>query len=171
MNDDKRVIVSTDGALNVDFGSLSVVIDLRERLRGITADQVASSARRFKPRPKNMKEIGCITSENTRALHALWMSLDAEADFESAKAKLATHEEIETDHRERHNVLENLAGVAKEMWWVQARSDLGFHKCVGVGIYQDWMLVERAEPPEGGRLMSLAIGGGPMFPFPSGDDE
>lgn len=142
MDDEKQTTVMTSEPLGIDLEKLSVINDLRERLTQITSEQIAVSTRRFKRVPKKAKIIGQVLETSTRALHALWMALDAEADLEAAKAGAAIHEQIETDHRERHALLEIMAGVAREMWWAQAKIDLGLLKCVGIAIYRDWMLVE-----------------------------
>lgn len=176
MNEEQRLTVSTDGALGIDLGSLSVINDLRDRLRLITTDQIALSNRRFQPVPKKTRRgkvevVGNITDQSTMALHALWMALDAEADLEQAKAGMAVDEHIETDHRERHALLEVMAAVAREMWWAQAKLDLGFHKCVGIGVFKDWTIVETAGGSGGPMAGFIEMIGG-RLPMPgSGDDE
>lgn len=171
MNDEQRLtVLSSDGALGVDLGSLTVIRDLTERLRHITSDQIAVSNRRFEPVPKKKcKVVGNITDTSTMALHALWRTLDAESELEEAKAGMAVDEHIETDHRERHALLVALAGVAKEMWWAQVKLDLGFHKCVGIGIYKDWTIVEIKRPNGGMSGFVEMIGG--SLPIPGGDSS
>ncbi len=164
-------VLTGDGALGIDLREMTVAIDLAERLKKINMDQIAASDRRFARVPKKSKVLGTIDEMGTRALHALWMSLDAEASLEAAKASMAAHEEVETDHRERHALLETLAGVAREMWWAQVKLDLAMHKCVGIGVFKNWTIVERksgSSPMDG--LMGM-FGRMPMPGMDSGDDE
>lgn len=172
---EQRLTVLAAGALGIDLRAMSVTNDLRERLEQITLEQIEACDRRSRPTPKSgkFKPVGQITSQATRALRALWMSLDAEAAMETARAAAAVHEEVETDHNERHALLDNLAGVARELFWVQAKIDVGFHKCAGLGIYKGWILVERKDDsgPMGGFIEMLGgrIPLGP--PGDTGDNE
>lgn len=168
MNEDKRLTVSNDGALGIDLGSLSVIRDLAERLVHITSDQITASGRRLSPMPKKrFKVIGNITENGTRALYALWMSLDAGADLEDAKAGLAVHEEVETDHRERNALLVSLTAVARDMFWAQAKIDLNFHKCATIGIFRDWTVVETKDSNPMSGFVEMFSG---RLPMPGSDD-
>lgn len=145
MNEEQRLtVIPSDGALGIDLRTLSVINDLTERLKGITAEQIAAFGRRLNPRPRKRSTfVGSVDEIGTRALYALWRSLDCESDIEQAKAAMAVHEQVETDLSERHALLASLACVAREMFWSQVKLDLGIHKCVGIGIFADWSIVEQ----------------------------
>lgn len=171
MSDEKSgEVIITDRALDVDLMALTVMHDLRDRLKGITADQIAASERRFLPVPKKSARVGQITDVNTKAMHALWMSLDGSADLEAAEARLAVLGEIETDHKERHALMESLAGVAREIWWAQVKRDLDIYRCISMGVFKDWTIVENKDR-SGGMSGFVQMLGGLPFPGGSGSEE
>lgn len=151
--------------LAVVLTECSAVRDLRERLLLITPELITACERRFRPMPADAITIGEVKEPGTRALLGLWYGLNADAMLESAKANAAILEEMEKDHNERHSIFDMLSDVARELFYTQAKLDLGFHKCAGVGIYTGWQLAERtgsSGPPAGLMAMirtTLPLGG------------
>lgn len=161
-----ELLPPSGGPLNTDLSILSVINDLRERLALISPAQIALSERKFQPAPKQCRVIGVILRTETRALHALWLSLIGEAALEHAKAAAAIEVAIEQDHKERHAIVDNLSDVARELWWTQAKTDLGFNECESVSICTGWQLVATKNVPMEGLARLMSAG-----PFRIGPDE
>lgn len=133
----------------INLEDITVLNDIRDRLAQITPEQVHSAARRL-DRDDKSEAIGVIESETTRALYTLAVVLTAEEALEEAKAKGAVDEMIEKDHLERAAVLDMLHDVVKNLFFTQAKTDLGFHQKESVSLSGGWTLVKtRQSPPEG----------------------
>lgn len=146
--------------MKIELLSLSVINDLKERLSLITPDQIAACGRRHHAKTVHDKEIGIIEADGTRALCALWKLLEAEAALETARADGAVEEEIEKSHREQHSILDNLSDVARELWWTQAKMDVGFYQCLAISIRQGWVLVSVPSRPPGIEILGSMLSGG-----------
>lgn len=124
----------------INIEDISLFNDIRERLSAITDEQIDGADRKLAERTKE-PVIGTLESRLTRALHALTEALEAETGLEIAKARAEMDETRERDHLEKAAVLDMFADVAKEMFFAQAKLDLGFHKIEAVGLRRGWLLV------------------------------
>lgn len=135
----------------INIEDVTVLNDVRERLQAITQEQVDAALRRLNTKHKQDKDrkgeslIGVIESQVTRCLYTLWLMLEADARVRSALSQSATDENVEKDNREQSVILSMFAEVVKEVFWAQAKNDLGFHEDASVGIREDWTLVRRPE--------------------------
>lgn len=145
---ENHLVTDPARALNINLSDCTIITDLSERLRLITLEQIEAAGRRLKPLPKKAKVVGVIREQRTRALFTLWRRLGAEAEMEQASASLAPDERLEKDHRENHALLDMLGDSARDLFWGQAKIDLGFLRFAGTAIYADWQLAE--EKPESG---------------------
>ena len=126
----------------INLEEITVFNDLRERLAQITPAQIAAVERRFRPAAGAV--IGVVESVTTRAVYALWINLEVERDLEKARAKGASEEMAEQEHLQRAALLDIFADVAKELFWAQAKIDLGFLEIEGVGLRKGWQLIRHS---------------------------
>ena len=143
----------------INLDTLTIFNDVRERLAQITPEHVASAERRINKQKHKDKPhvIGVIESEGTKALYALWILLDAETAMQKALAQSATDSAIEREHMERAAVCDMISDVVGEMFWSQAKIDLGFYEFAAVGIRPGWQLVK--EPPQHPLSLAGILGG------------
>lgn len=134
---------------------LTVLNDLCERLKAISAEHIEAAARHLKPRKKDETAIGELTSPATRAIYALWVSLTAQEKLCHARAELLTGPELEAESKHDEALYDMLGDAAREIFWAQAKIDLGFYEadCQCVGLRAGWQLVRM---PHGGGLPSLS---------------
>jgi hypothetical protein len=130
-----------------DLNDVSIFSDLRERLSRVTPEQIASVARKLEPTSKKdaKRVIGIIESDTTRALYVLFRNLGAERMLEKALAETTTDEIAEKDHLQKAALLDMFEDVAREIFWAQARVDLGFYEEANVGIRSGWRLIREPE--------------------------
>ncbi len=129
----------------VNIANITALNDLQEKLRGITADHLTAFERKSDALEKDDTVIGCITSEETRALFALRKMMVVESKAEMLKAESAVEEANETEFLSRSCIAQELADVVGELCWFQARSELGYWKRGNIGIRKGWTLVSMAE--------------------------
>jgi hypothetical protein len=133
----------------MDLKDITVLNDLAERLQKITPAQIEATGRKLKdkspmaPRGKKKGEkvIGVVVAETTRALYTLVMALAAEEMLTEAQKLSAIDEIAERDHQEKAALLDMLGDVARELFWAQAKVDLGFHEKASIGLREGWTLV------------------------------
>jgi hypothetical protein len=148
----------------INLDDVTVYSDLRERLSRITPEQIDAAARKFKVNDVDAKrEIGTINSYTTRALYTLWRALVAEEALEKALAGSEIEEIAEKDHLQKATLLDMFADIARELFWAQAKIDLGFYDRVCcVGLRANWLLVKEAhEGPAGFGSFIASMGAGP----------
>jgi hypothetical protein len=150
-----------------NLAEMSIYLDLKDRLMRVTPQQIEESGRRLKPNkaPKG-RVIGEVTQTSTRALWTLSRLLTAEIALERALAAGAPDEISERDHKQKAALLDMFDDVAGQLWWAQAKIDLGFYEEVSVGVRAGWLLVRE---PQSGGMPSLPafmaqIGGMPPDP-------
>jgi hypothetical protein len=138
---------------------ITVYNDIRERLAQITPHQIEAAHRKLsagKVPPEDL--IGVIENQSTKALYALWHLLEAESELEKAKAKGSSDENEEDAHRQNAALASMFEGVVGELFWAQARIDLGYYVEHDVGLRSGWRLVkEHRKTPA--FLASLLAGG------------
>lgn len=137
----------------INLEDLTVLNDLLPRLRSITPEQIEAASRRLSKKTSKAKEkaIGIVEVETTRALYALGGILGAEEAIARANAATAISEEDERGFQEQAALLDMLGDVVKELFWAQARLDLGFYEDMSIGIREGWELVrdERSQSQHG----------------------
>ncbi len=134
--------------MDIKLEEITVFNDLRERLQSVTAEQITASERRMCVHHKHApseKVIGTVESITTKALYALWTRLQTESILEMAQSHHVVDEVKASDHKQKAAVLDMLGDVAKELFWAQAKVDLGFHEPTSVGIRPGWVLVVHEE--------------------------
>ncbi len=126
----------------ITIENITVLNDIQERLKEITEAEIAGAARRMSPPKENEKTLGKITQPSTRALYALWQKLFYDSAHEQLLAHTVPDVEVEADHSQRSVIAASLGDVVKELFWAQAKSDLGLWKATSVGIRHGWTIVE-----------------------------
>ncbi len=145
----------------VNIADVTVLNDLIAKLKEITPEQIEGISRKLNKEVGEVRAgetvIGTIELETTRALYALARMLHAQEGMEDAKADAAMDETSEADHRSRAAVYDMFEDIARQLFWVQAKMDLGFQVKESVGIRADWTLVKTAdqEMPDGLNLGAL----------------
>lgn len=145
----------------IDLNEITVFNDIRERLAAVTDTQIEAIARKLKIEKmdnKKVKRIGRVESKATRALYALSRLLQAEHQLEHAKSDCAEEPDIAKDHEEKAVLLDMMADVARELFWAQAKIDLGFYKEENTGIRGDWEIVQ-VETPNPAMMLRGMMGG------------
>ncbi len=126
----------------ISIENITVLNDIQERLKEMTETAIEGVARRMSPPKENEKALGTVTQPSTRALYALWQKLYYESAQEALLAQTVPDVEIEADHSQRSVIAASLADVVKELFWSQAKSDLGLWKASTVGLRHGWIIVE-----------------------------
>ncbi len=137
----------------IDLNEITVFNDIRERLAAMTPERIAAIGRKLKKYliDEDDQVIGVIESDSTRALYVLSRELSNAHMLEHAKADCAEDETIAEELNQRAAALDSLADVARELFWAQAKTDLGFYGECDLAIKTGWRLVETPEelsPPE-----------------------
>ncbi len=147
----------------VNIADVTVLNDLIEKLKEITPEQIEGISRKLNKEVGEVKPgetvIGVIELETTRALYALGRLLRAQEGMEDAKANAAMDETSEADHRSRAAVFDMFEDVARQLFWVQAKIDLGFHEKESVGVRANWTLVKTKEGDSPTAALSALFGG------------
>jgi hypothetical protein len=147
--------------MTVKIDDVTVFNDIRERLLRITPEQVAATERRLADTDSmhlsDLEDIGVITSYTTRALYTLGNALSAEEALELAKAKNSTSEIDEKDHMAQAAILDMLSDAVRQVFWAQAKLDLGFHECASVGMRSNWRLVKMKDASESGFALAKLL--------------
>jgi hypothetical protein len=136
----------------IDVLDVTVFNDIRERLTRVTPEQIEAAGRRLtKERSRRFAGIGVVEKISTRALWTLSQLLAADALLLMAKSRLAVDEEEEAESMSQAAILGMFKECVTEMFWAQAKLDLGFHESVSVSLQEDWELCKtpQNEPPAG----------------------
>lgn len=120
--------------MTIEVDAITVLNDIRERLAALTPNQLDWGARQITEQRPNETTIGAVTVPSTRALWVLFLWLQRQSELEKAMAETATEKTLEEDHQRQHALLNSLADVAREIFWAQAKVDLGYYKHTNVGL-------------------------------------
>jgi hypothetical protein len=127
----------------IKLEDITVYNDIRERLAQVTPQQVEASLRRMPPGNVSPDDlIGVIQNPTTKALYTLWLILEAEAELEQAKSHGSHDETEELAHAQQAALVGMWEDVVGELFWAQAKIDLGFHERHDVGLRSGWRLVK-----------------------------
>lgn len=148
----------------INLEDVTIYNDLRDRLLKISPEQVAAAERRLTKIEPRESELGTIHSDVTRALYTLWITLRAESVLEAAKAGNQIDETAEKDHIQQAAVLDMFSDVARELFWAQAKLDVGFHEQTTVGVRTGWTMVKKIEEPGPGAMFARIMGHLPSPP-------
>lgn len=147
----------------IDLNDITVFNDIRERLATVTDAQITAIERRMERESDEDDDeetvIGVVTSKATRGLYVLSRILGAEHMLEHAKAECAEDPVIADEHDEKAVVLDMLSDVARELFWAQAKIDLGFYEEENVGIRAGWVVIKVASRPNPQMIMRGMMGG------------
>lgn len=154
-----------DTPLNINLDDMTVFYDLKVRLAAVTQEMIDASERRLKPLNGNKKVLGKVESVGTRAIHALYTNLYAESLVALAQARGINGEREEKDLNERAVLLNTLSNVCHEIFWAQAKQDLGLYENESVALKAGWTIVHETPGPPA-ELMGLLRG-----TFGGGNDE
>ena len=124
---------------------LSVIADLVERLDKVLESDLRRAERGLGPVADGEQILGTIHNEEARKMLAVAMILRAQSDLSEYQAefKSDSKEEQET-YRQESVQWAMLADLAREVWWMQARSDIGGIAWTNngtTGVRSGWVLV------------------------------
>lgn len=141
----------------IDVLDVTVFNDIRERLTRVTPEQIEAAGRRLnKERGRRLPVIGVVEKASTRALWTLSQLLAADALLLMAKARLAVDEEEEAESMSQAAILDMFKECVREIYWAQAKLDLGFHESnVSVGMQENWELCKAQNEPPAGLIAAI----------------
>lgn len=148
----------------IDLNEITVFNDIRERLAAVTDSQITAIERKLERESNDEDDdgesvIGVVTSKATRGLYTLSRLLGAEHMLEHAKSACAEDSVIADEHDEKAVVLDILSDVARELFWAQAKIDLGFYEEENVGIRAGWEVTRIPDRPNPQMIMRGMMGG------------
>ncbi len=148
----------------IDLNEITVFNDIRERLAAVTDAQITAIERKLEKESDEDDDdedavIGVVQSKATRGLYTLSRILGAQHMLEHAKAACAEDPVIADEHEEKAVVVDILSDVARELFWAQAKVDLGFYEEENVGIRANWEVVRIPDRPNPHAIMRGMIGG------------
>lgn len=126
--------------LNINLDDITVFNDIRLRLAAVTPEMLETATRRL--RPSKNEVIGSVDNMATRALFALYGALQADSRIALAQARSGMiNPEEEKDLNERAVMLDVLSDVCRELFWAQAKQDIGLYENENISVKQGWTLV------------------------------
>lgn len=134
---------------DINLDEITILNDIRERLSQITLEDIAACNRRLEKACEHDKVVGTITKSSTMALWTLGCKMSTAMAAELVSARQANDEKVDQSHQEQAAIYDEMEDVLKDMFWAQARSDVGFWKNPSnVGIRQGWVLVDSVSPEQ-----------------------
>lgn len=131
----------------IDIQEITVLNDIRERLAQIGDEEIATCERRLTPHKSGEEELGVIAVKSTRAIWVLAHILGNEKAIAMAQSKMANSQELANSLMQQATILDELQDVALEIFWAQAKTDLGRWKADDrISLRKGWMLIHTPEP-------------------------
>jgi len=122
---------------------LEIMIELQDFINGIADSTVDRIGSKLEPVDEEKKEkcLGNLHSPTTKRLWVAFQRLDALEDEYKAKANLAADDFEETQLKERALRASTLSILAKNIFWMQVRAEMGAWDNLSIGLRKDYMMV------------------------------
>lgn len=144
-----------------ELEDLTVLGTLKDKLGFVTQEHIDWTARKRLTDEVGTGDtvIGVVDAVTTRALYALSALLDAEEKTEEAKAETAIEEHWEHEYRQLAQIAELFSDLSRHLFWVQAKTDLGYYDTNNIAIRKGWVVVKTGDKSgPAARLAKLLIG-------------
>jgi len=143
---------------------LEILSEIDADLETVTLQEIERAQRRLDPVQRNEKVLGTVHNRDVIRLQALSTRYTAMARMAAHQAVFESDsDEEEQSMKARGARLAALASLARELFWIQAREDLGGSAWTadGVGIRQKWVLVATLGKEESGppAILKKLLGG------------
>jgi hypothetical protein len=141
---------------------LPILEELAASFQEITDEDLRRCERHMRPATDAEAKLGVVHNLELRRLWALSFVLQCRSAEENLYAEAKCHSETEAAyHREGAARADALGDCVKELFWTQAREDIGGEawQAKNLGIRSGWMLVAR--PAQAGLPSFLQFLGGP----------
>lgn len=137
----------------------------------VTDDHINRAESKLGEIRPNEKPLGTIHNAAAKRLWVGWQIIQAMSLESKAKSKLADNDADENLLHAEYHKLDKLADLVEELFWLQARSDMGqLADCEGSGgvsLRKGWMMVMIGAPPGPAALIRKLreLGGEIIGPF------
>ncbi len=145
-----------DTTLGINLNDITVFNDIRIRLAAVTPEMLMATERRMQT--SKSKVVGRVDNLATRALFALSMNLHAESVIAAAQASACSSDTEEKEFTERAIILEVLSDVCRELFWAQAKQDIGLYENENIAVKKGWVLVREKSNPGPAELLGILRG-------------